>query len=179
MTAPEPASEAPNPTEISHWRPLRLMLAAMDQDIASLYEEAGVPGVRPRFVGPLIQLGRHYSMTIKELAESLEVTHSAMSQTVAAMRRASLVQGDSGRDARTRRIRLTDTTRELLPLLEAEWRATEAAVAELESEIPYPLGRAVQDINEALAHRSFRERLDSHLAAPARRGTVGPAGPVG
>ncbi|MEW2386465.1 hypothetical protein AB0873_31030 [Micromonospora sp. NPDC047707] len=71
----------------SHWRPLWQMLNAMDQDIASLYDDAGITGLRNRFVGPLIQLGRHGSMTIQELATAVEVTHSAMSQTAAAMRR--------------------------------------------------------------------------------------------
>jgi DNA-binding MarR family transcriptional regulator len=148
----------------SQWRPLRLLLAEIDQDIASLYEEAGITGVRTRFVGPLIQLSRRESMTIQELASSMEVTHSAMSQTVAAMRRAGLVERAEGTDGRTRRVKLTSRTRDLLPFLEAEWRATEASIRELDAEIPYPLSRVVADIREALAARSFRQRLDEHLA---------------
>ena len=65
----------------------------MAQDIASLYTHAGITGMRTRFVGPLIQLSRREPMTIQELATSVEVTHSAMSQTAAAMRRAGLVEG--------------------------------------------------------------------------------------
>src|SRR5689334_22792330 len=97
----------------SVWRPLRLMQEAMDGEIASLYDEAGIDGLRTRFVGPLIQLARHGSMTIQELATSVDVTHSAMSQTVAAMRRAGLAQTVPGKDdARTRRIRLSKRGRE-------------------------------------------------------------------
>ncbi|PZG02720.1 MarR family transcriptional regulator [Micromonospora deserti] len=145
------------------------MLNAMDQDIASLYEEAGIAGLRTRFVGPLIQLARHGSMTIQELATTVEVTHSAMSQTAAAMRAAGFADSAESSDGRTRRIQLSERGREVLPLLEAEWRATEATVRELEAEIPYALSQVVQDIHAALATRSFRQRLDDNLAK-ARKG---------
>jgi DNA-binding MarR family transcriptional regulator len=148
----------------SHWRPLRLLLDAMDQDIASLYDEEGITGLRTRFVGPLIQLSRHRSMTIQELATSVEVTHSAMSQTAAAMRKAGFVDSAESSDGRTRRIKLSEQGREVLPFLQAEWRATEASVRELESEIPYALSQVVQDIDAALAARSFRQRLNANLA---------------
>ena len=148
----------------SRWRPLRLLQEAMDRDIASLYDEAGITGLRSRFVGPLIQLSRHESMTIQELATSVEVTHSAMSQTAAAMRDAGFVDSAESSDGRTRRVKLSDRGREVLPFLEAEWRATEATVREVEEEIPYPLGQVIEDIAAALATRSFRQRLNDNLA---------------
>jgi DNA-binding MarR family transcriptional regulator len=147
----------------SRWRPLHQLLAAMDRDIASLYEGAGVDDMRTRFVGPLIQLARHGPMTIQQLADSVEGRHSAMSQTAATMRRAGLVEGTGDTDGRTRRVQLTDRARELVPLLEAEWAATEAALAELEAELPYPLSQVVDEINTALARRSFAQRLRDHL----------------
>jgi len=156
-------TESPDPTEQSHWRPLRLLLNAMDDDIARLYDERGVKGVRPRFAMPLIRLGRAGAMTIQELAASTGVTHSAMSQTVAALRREGLVTSEPGPDARTRQVVPTERAREILPFLEAEWRATEEAVAELETEIPYAVTKAVQDIEAALARRSFHDRIVSHL----------------
>lgn len=153
----------PDPLEQGRWRPLRQLLDAMDADIARLYTERGVTGVRPRFVGPLIRLGRRGGMTIRELAESLEVTHSAMSQTVSALQRDGLVAASSGADARTREIVLTERARELLPLLEAEWRATEQVVAELDEEIPYALSQVVRDLQAALARRSFHDRIADRL----------------
>jgi len=147
----------------SRWRPLRLLQQSMDDDVASLYDRAGITGVRTRFVGPLIQLAQHDSMTIQELATSVEVTHSAMSQTVAAMRRSDLVEPAEDTDGRTRRVRLSERGRELLPFLRAEWRATEATIRDLEAEIPYPLSQVVTDIHAALARRSFRARLDANL----------------
>ncbi len=153
----------PDPTEQSQWRPLRRLLNAMDDDIARLYDERDVVGVRPRLVLPLIRLGRAGAMTIQELAASLEVTHSAMSQTVAALRREGLASTAPGPDARTRQVVLTDRAKEIVPFLEAEWRATEAAIAELEAEIPYALVKAVQDLEAALARRSFHDRIVAHL----------------
>jgi DNA-binding MarR family transcriptional regulator len=160
MGEPEP----PNLLDSSRWRPLWHLLNAMDQDIASLYDEAGAAGMRPRFVGPHIQLDRHGPMTIRELADRIQVTHSAMSQTAAAMRTAGLVEDARNTDRRTRRIGLTAQARELLPLLKAEWQATEATVRDLEQEIPYPLSQVVEDIRAALGRQSFRARLRRNLA---------------
>ncbi|RKT88014.1 Winged helix DNA-binding domain-containing protein [Saccharopolyspora antimicrobica] len=153
-----------DPTEeTSVWRPLRQLLNSLDDEIDQFYAQRGITSVRPRFVGPLIRLGHRGTMTIRELADALEVTHSAMSQTVAALRREDLVRTATGTDARTRQITLTDRARQMLPLLEAEWRASEAALRELDAEIPYPLSRAVADLREALERRRFRDRLDDHL----------------
>jgi DNA-binding MarR family transcriptional regulator len=138
----------------------------MDADIARLYTERGITGVRPRFVAPLIRLGRRGGMTIRQLAESLEVTHSAMSQTVAALQRDGLVTTAAGADARTRQVVLTERAHELLPFLEAEWRATEEVVAELEAEIPYALSQVVQDLQAALERRSFHDRIADRIAEP-------------
>ena len=154
----------PDPSEQGQWRPLRQLLDAMDADIARLYTERGITGVRPRFVGPLIRLGRRGGMTIRQLTESLDVTHSAMSQTVAALQRAGLVTTAPGADARTREVVLTERARALLPFLEAEWRATEQVVAELEAEIPYALSQVVRDIEAALARRSFHDRIADKLS---------------
>jgi DNA-binding MarR family transcriptional regulator len=159
-----PQRTTPDPTEQSRWRPVRLLLAAMDRDIAALYEERGLADIRPRFAMPLIRLARRGPMTIRELADSLDVTHSAMSQTVSALRRRGLVRSVPGStDARTRQIALTERAREIVPFLEAEWRATEQAVADLEDEIPYPLTRVVDDVKAALVRRSFHDRIVGNL----------------
>ncbi len=64
-------------------------------------------------------------MTIRELAEAVQRTHSALSQKVA---------------------------------------TTEAASAELEAELLYPLSQVVRDMEEALARRSFHDRIAARLA---------------
>ncbi|WP_231641366.1 MarR family winged helix-turn-helix transcriptional regulator [Saccharomonospora sp. NB11] len=160
MTSARPDSD-PTAQE-GYWRPLRRLQEAMDAELARLYADHGVP-IRPRYALPVIRLGRRGPMTIRQLASAADVTHSAMSQTVATLRKDGLVATRPGPDARTRLVELTDAGRELLPFLEAEWRATEEAIAELDAELPYSLARAVRDMEEALRRRSFRERVAERL----------------
>jgi DNA-binding MarR family transcriptional regulator len=143
----------------NHWSDLHALLAELDRDIGALYTEAGIEGMRSRFVGPLIALHRFGPMTIRELAARRGVSHSAMSQTAAAMVKAGLVAGASGADARTRPVDLTTRSREIMPFLVAEWRATEAAVRQLDAELPYSLTRVTEDLRARLAARSFADRL--------------------
>jgi hypothetical protein len=65
---------------------------------------------------------------------------------------------------RSKKVTLTEQARGVVGRLAAEWRATEAAIAEIEAEIPYPLSRVVTDIEQALARRSFHDRVAGKLA---------------
>jgi DNA-binding MarR family transcriptional regulator len=162
-TGPDPTE--PDPTEQSRWRPLRLLQAAMDADIARIYAEAQIDGLKPSFVMELLRLHARGPMTITELAGSVQLTHSAVSQKVAAMRAAGLIRTTTGADARSKKVTLTARARRIAGRLAAEWRATEAAVAEIEAEIPYPLSRVVTDIEEALRRKNFHDRIAEKLAA--------------
>jgi hypothetical protein len=62
-------------------------------------------------------------------------------------------------------VTLTAKAERAVVLLDAEWRATEAAVTELEAELPYPLTRVAEDVRAALARRSFHTRITEHLSA--------------
>jgi DNA-binding MarR family transcriptional regulator len=156
---------AADPSEHSLWRPLRLLQTGMDADIGRVYAEAQVEGLKPSFVLELLRLHARGPMTITELAASVQRTHSAISQKVAAMRAAGLVATIAGTDARSKTVVLTDRARAIAGLLAAEWQATEAAVAELEAEIPYPLSRVVTDLQQALQRKSFHDRIAEKLAA--------------
>src|SRR5579863_6086753 len=114
---------APDPTEHSRWRPLRLLQAELDADIARIYAEAQISGLKPSHVMELLRLHARGPMTITELAKSVQLTHSATSQKVAAMRAAGLVRTTTGADARTRKITLTAKARRIAGQLAAEWRA--------------------------------------------------------
>ncbi len=162
MTAERPV----DPTEQGGaWRPLRLLLAAMDADIARIYAEAQITGLTPSMVRELLRLHTRGPMTITELASSVQRTHSATSQKVAAMRAAGLVRTATGTDARTRRITLTAKARRIIGKLAAEWRATEAAVADIENEIPYPVAKVATDIEAVLQRKSFHDRIAEKLAS--------------
>jgi DNA-binding MarR family transcriptional regulator len=147
----------------SLWRPLRLLLASLDADIARIYEEAGVDGVKTSFVMELLRLDASGPMTITELARSVGRTHSAVSQKVSAMSRAGLVRTRSGADARSKTVVLTPKAKQIVGQLAAEWRATETALSELEAELPYPLSRVVGDIEASLRRRTLYERVKGKL----------------
>jgi DNA-binding MarR family transcriptional regulator len=156
----------------NYWHNVHAVLGAIDQEIAGLYTEAGISGVRTRFVGPLIDLHRFGPLTIRQLADRRDVSHSAMSQTAAAMRTAGLVEpadppAAARVDARTRRIQLTARARELVPFLEAEWRATELTVRQLDAELPYSLSQVADDLRALLERRPFAARLRDNLVRPA------------
>jgi DNA-binding MarR family transcriptional regulator len=146
------------------WRELRLLQSAMDADIARVYAEAHIEGLKPSHVMELLRLHAHGPMTIRELADSVQRTHSAMSQKVAALRAAGFVRTVPGADARSKRIMLTAKAKRIVDRLAAEWRATDAAVAEIEAEIPYPLATVITDIRQALAGKSFHDRIAEKLA---------------
>jgi DNA-binding MarR family transcriptional regulator len=75
------------------------------------------------------------------------------------MTRCGLVALEPGEDARQRIVRLTDQARSLLPVIDAEWAATEAAVADLDAELPVPLGEMLAAILGAVQRRPMRDRI--------------------
>src|SRR5690242_8172570 len=156
-------TEHRDPTLESRWRPLRRLLARLDADIARIYDEARLAGVKSSFVMELLRLDADGPMTITELARSVGRTHSAVSQKVSTMRSAGLVRTRSGDDARSKTVVLTPKAKRIVGQLSAEWRATEAALSELEAELPYPLSRVVDDIEAALDQRTFYERVEEKL----------------
>ncbi|MFI6944162.1 MarR family winged helix-turn-helix transcriptional regulator [Streptomyces sp. NPDC050418] len=167
-TAPDPSASADPTTQPDPWHTLHELLAAMDAEIERVYRERGIEGVRPRFAYPLIRLAHTGPLTIRELATSLGRSHSAISQTVTAMRKEDLVTSEPGPDARTRRIDLTERGRALVPFLEAEWRATHRTVAELDGEVPYAMTSVVEEVRKALERRTMRQRILDHIEEPSR-----------
>jgi len=153
-----------DPTEESRWRPVFRVLSGIDDEIARVYAENGIPDLKPTWAMEIIRLHVRGPMTIAELARSVERTHSAMSQKVAAMRAAGWLETSPGPDARSKKVTLTPKAERIAAKLAAEWRATEASITELEAEIPYPLTRVADDITAALARKSFHDRITEKLA---------------
>jgi DNA-binding MarR family transcriptional regulator len=153
-----------DPTEQSQWRGLHQLQTRMDADIGRIYTERQIKGLKPSFVMELLRLHAKGPMTITELAESVGRTHSALSQKVSAMRTAGLVRTVPGTDARSKKVALTAKAKKIVELLAAEWRATEAAITELEAELPYPMTQVVRDVEEALARKSFHDRIAEKLS---------------
>lgn len=150
----------------SRWRPLLALFREIDGQIAVAHAELGVTGVRPRFTMALMFLESDGPMTIRRLSTECGVTHSAMSQSVTEMRKAGLVRSVPGDDARSRLVSLTKRGRDVVPVLRAEWDATEAAIAELEDELPYKPSQLAVDLAAALACKGFTRRLLDHVELP-------------
>jgi DNA-binding MarR family transcriptional regulator len=141
---------------------MREIFDRMDAGIAEVYAELGIVGVRPRFSMVIVFL-EGGPLSIRELSREVNVTHSAMSQTVSAMRKDGLIRSAPGTDARNRMVELTPEGRALIEPLRAEWFATEAVLAELDAEVPYALGQLIADLRGALDRRTFTERLREKL----------------
>jgi DNA-binding MarR family transcriptional regulator len=158
-----------DPTERSRWRPVFRLLAGMDDEIAQVYADNGIEDLKPSWVLEIIRLHVRGPMTIADLARSVGRTHSALSQKVAAMRAAGWLDTSPGADARSKLVTLTPKAERVADLLTAEWRATEAAITEIEAELPYPLTRVADDIRAVLARKTFHDRITDRLAAATSR----------
>jgi DNA-binding MarR family transcriptional regulator len=138
---------------------MRHVVDLLETDVARVYADLGIDDYRPRFspvVRALVALG---PLSIRDLARAVGVTHSAASQTVAQMTRSGLIVLEPGADARQRIARLTARARDLLPLIEAEWAASDAAAAELEAELPAALGELLLLTERAVVSRPMRARI--------------------
>ena len=146
---------------------LRHLLDQLDGDVARVYTDLGLPGFRPRYTPVIRIVATHGPRSIRDLAGTIGVTHSAISQTVNQMHRDGLVELHPGDDARHRIVHLTHHARTILPTLDAEWHATTAAARQLDAELPHPLGDLVDAALKALGERPMRDRILDHLDHPA------------
>jgi DNA-binding MarR family transcriptional regulator len=138
---------------------LRHLIDVLDGDVAKFQADLGLTDFRPRYTPIVRALVAHGPMSIRDLAAAVQVTHSAASQTVNHMRRAGLVSLEPGADARQRIVDLTAKSRAILPALEREWAATEAASDRLQAELGYPLQGLLAELLTALQRRSFHDRI--------------------
>ena len=148
---------------------LRHLLELLDGAVEQSYLDAGL-AYRPRYTPVLRALLAQQPSSIGEIAAHAGITQPAATQTVALMVKEGLLVASAGKlDARQRLISLSEAGRAMLPRLEACWKATAAAAASLDAQLPYPLSAALADAIDALEKQSFGERIRSARAAQAHK----------
>ncbi len=151
---------------------LRKLLDALDGGVQSHYEAAG-SNFRPRFYPVARLLLVEETLSIRTLANASGVSHSAVSQTVAEMRAAGLVDSSPGKDGRERLIRLTaaglDTCARLQPL----WDAIGQAEAALDAELSMPLGTVLREAAARLEAEGYASRISRQLDSSSTAGAAG------
>jgi DNA-binding MarR family transcriptional regulator len=163
-------SEMPleDPTERSRWGALQFLWRAMTVDVDRVYADAGLDPLEDRFVMELVRLHTRGPMTVRRLSESVLRDLDKVNRKVNDMAAAGLVTVSEAADEHERTVAVTAATVPFVDAMLAEWEATEASIAESESETPYPLKRAFADLAEALQRKSFHDRLQEKLAKDPR-----------
>lgn len=138
---------------------LRRLIDQLDGAVEQAYRDDGLD-FRPRFTPIVRALVADGPQTIRALAATLGVSHSAVSQTIAQMTIRGLVTVAAGRDARQRIVALSAAGTALLPRLQRHWAATATATAALDAATGGALVDAVNRANAALAARPFAAWLD-------------------
>ncbi|QDE84897.1 MarR family winged helix-turn-helix transcriptional regulator [Myxococcus xanthus] len=142
---------------------LRNLIEQLDGAVEQAYQRSGVD-CRPRYTPIVRTLMAQGPVSIRAIAQQADVSHSAVSQTVSQMVNAGLVELQPGADARERIVALTPRARTMLPALERQWAATNAAADQLDKELSAPLSRILVEALQALERESFDTRLEPDSA---------------
>jgi len=138
---------------------LRHLIELLDGAVQASYAEVGL-NYRPRYTPVMRALVAHEPLTIGEIATRAGITQPAATQTVSLMVKEGLLETESGaHDARQKLVRLSVVGREMVPTLQACWKATAAAANDLDAELPYALSQVLDEAIRALETRPFGERI--------------------
>ena len=137
---------------------LRHLIELLDGEVEASYATAGLDW-RPRYTPVLRALLDLGPASIKTLAGTIGISHSAVSQTVSQMTKDGLVALQPGADARERIVILTTRTEAMIPGLLRQWAAVNAAAEQLDTELSASLSGVVGEAIAALAQRPFGDRI--------------------
>ena len=147
---------------------LRNLSETLDRAVEAAYRDAGL-SYRPRYT-PIYRALLSGPASIRGLSRQTGVSHSAVSQTVAQMRRDGLVALRPGADARERIVELSPAALALRTRLERHWDVTEAATLSLERDTGAPISELIERALAALEDRSMGERIaDADARLPSAK----------
>ena len=112
-------------------------------------------------------LSQKKEVSIKEISDSLKVSHSAISQLVSNLQQKGLIKSVvSKADARHKHITLTAKGEKLLDKIQPVWQALEKAMNQLAEESgssSKKILKALTGIETGLEGKSFFDRIDAYL----------------
>lgn len=144
---------------------LRLLLAQLDGELTEVYKAEGHQ-FRPRFHPVFQLLLESKEASISEVANHLQASQPAATQTLAEMRRLDLVSYVAGCDRRERIVKLSPCGIELAKRLRPTWDAVRRAAVQLDDELSYPLSAILDEALIALRHKSFPDRIAECRSSP-------------
>lgn len=147
---------------------LRQLVYEMDADVETLYADLGLP-FRSRYTPVIKALDVAGSLTIKDLAREVGLSHSALSQTISQMGKDGLVSSVQGADGRERLISLTPAARALMPQVIECWAAFNQVRDDIAAEVGVDLQAACEATLDALGERNLQQRAREILDAKRTR----------
>jgi MarR family transcriptional regulator, organic hydroperoxide resistance regulator len=143
---------------------LRRLSESIDEDAGRIYADLGIE-FQQRWVGILEHLDRRGAQSVGELAASLGIRHSSVSQTRRSLEGAGLVDSDvDPKDARSRLLRLSVDGMQLVRRLKPLWRILNTASLELDQEAGRVIA-ALDRLDRALERLPLYDRVKQKLEA--------------
>lgn len=137
---------------------LRLLLTQFDGELSEIYRAQGYQ-FRPRFYPVFQLLMERKQASISEIANHLQASQPAATQTLAEMRKLDLIAFQAGRDRRERIVKLTPRALDLAEALRPTWEAVRQAALQLDRELSHPLSAILDEALSALRRKSFPDRI--------------------
>ena len=142
---------------------LRRLSESIDEDAGRIYVDLGID-FQQRWVGILEQLHERGAQPVGELAASLGIRHSSVSQTRRSLEEAGLVESQvDPRDGRSRLLRLSASGKELVRRLQPLWKILNATSLELDAEADHVIA-ALDRLDRALERLPLYDRVRQKLA---------------
>ncbi|WP_417317436.1 bifunctional helix-turn-helix transcriptional regulator/GNAT family N-acetyltransferase [Emcibacter sp.] len=149
---------------------LKRLYERLAADAERMYNESGLD-FRVRYFPVIYPLSLTDGQTIAELAQKSGLSHSAVSQIVKQLLSLSFVEMETGEDARSRIIRLSNGGRELVARLTPLWGDLEKAVGILRSECEADILQAMEEFEAALDRKPLYRRIEA-LRSGKKAGTT-------
>lgn len=134
-------------------------------DVNSIYKDQKIPFDASWFPVFYI-LSQKKEISIKEISDDLNVSHSAVSQLINNLQQKGLIKSVvSAKDARHKAITFTAKGEKLLQKIKPIWNALEKAMNELaeKSSDSKKILKALTAIEAGLKDKNLFERIDEHL----------------